>query len=92
MSDELSKRELGSLAESNVGLLPEVREAIELLQALGPVLARAQKACKIAERANAAKAAHDDDAEADATVGEMVDAGAKFRVIASVIEDLNRYL
>ena len=92
MSDELSKRDIRALAESNVGMLPEVKEAIELLAALGPVLTRAQKACKIGERANAAKAAHDDDAQADATTGEMVDAAAKFRVIAGVVDDLNRYL
>jgi len=92
MSDELSKRDIRALAESNVGLLSEVKEAIELLAALGPVLARAQKSCKIAERINAAKSAIDGDEIADATAGEMGDAAAKFRIIAGVVEDLNRYL
>ena len=93
MSDELSKRDIRALAESNVGLLPEVKEAIELLAALGPALARAQKACMTGDSKYAARSAADEnDAEADATVGEMVDAGAKFRVISSVIEDLNRYV
>jgi hypothetical protein len=93
MSDELSKRDIRALAESNVGLLPEVKEAIELLAALGPVLDRAQKACKSGSNTNAAKSASDEnDAVADATAGEMVDAAAKFRVISCVIDDLNRYL
>ena len=92
MSDELSKRELRSLAESNVGLLSEVREAIELLQALEMVLKRAQWACRTGEKFNAAKSASDGDEIADETAGEMGDAAAKFRVISSVIEDMNRYM
>jgi len=92
MSDELSKRDIRNLAEQNVGLLPEVKEAIELLAALGPVLARAQKACKTGEKINAAKSASDGDEIADETAGEMGDAAAKFRIIAGVVEDLNRYL
>ena len=92
MSDELSKRDIRALAESNVGLLPEVQEAIALLAALGPAIIRARRACGIEERINAAKSAREDDAVADATSAEMRDVDGKFRVIASVIEDLNRYL
>ena len=89
---ELSKRDLEALAESNVGLLAEVQEVLALLAAALPAIKRAEKACRIEERANAAKSASDGDEEADATAGEMGDAAAKFRVIAGVVEDLNRYL
>ena len=89
---ELSKRDLEALAESNVGLLDEVQEAIALLAAALPAIQRATKACRTEERANAAKSADTGDEEADATAGEMADAAAKFRVIAGVVEDLNRYL
>ena len=92
MSDELSKRDIRALAESNVGLLPEVQEAIALLAALGPAIERAQQACRTGEKINAAKSASDGDEIADETAGEMGDASAKFRVIAGVVEDLNRYL
>ena len=92
MSDELSKRDIERLAEQNVGLLEEVQEAIALLKAAVPAIRRAQVACRGNERINAAKSASDGDAIADATAGEMGDAAAKFRVIASVVEDLNRYL
>jgi hypothetical protein len=92
MSDELSKRDIERLAEQNVGLLTNVQEAIALLQALGPVLTRAEAACKIGASNNAAKCRGVENAEADATAGTMGDAAAKFRVIAGVVEDLNRYV
>ena len=92
MSDELSKRDIEALAESNVGLVAEVKEAIELLVAAIPAIVRAHKACRSEEKANAAKSANDGDAIADATAGEMSDVAAKFRIIAGVVEDLNRYL
>ena len=89
---ELSKRDIERLAESNVGLLAEVQEAIALLAAALPAIQRATKACRTEERANAAKSASDGDAIADATAGVMSDVAAKFRIIAGVVEDLNRYL
>lgn len=89
---ELSKRDIRALAEQNVGLLAEVQEAIALLASALPAIRRAEKACKTEARVNAAKSASDGDEEADATAGEMGDAAAKFRVIAGVVEDLNRYL
>ena len=90
---ELSKRDIEALAENNVGLLPEVQEAADALAALVPMMKRAQKACKTAANENAAKSASDqDDAEADATTGTMMDAHHIFRRIVAEIESLERYI
>jgi hypothetical protein len=90
---ELSKRDIEALAEQNVGHLKEVQESVCLLMAIAPALKRAQKACKTAANENAAKSASDqDDAEADATTGTMMDAHHAFRRIVAEIESLERYI
>lgn len=91
MTEELSKKDVEALAEENVGLLPEVEEAVDLLRSVEKVLIRAQKACKTAANANAAKSTSDGDAVADATAGTMMDAWHSFRRIRAEIEELAKY-
>lgn len=91
MTEELSKRDIQALAENNVGLLPEVEEAVELLRAATHVIARARRACMIGERKNAAKAEAECDDEASATADAMYKASAVFNTIIGHIESLAKY-
>lgn len=91
MTEELSKRDIEDLSEKNVGLLPEVEEAVDLLRAVEKVLVRAQKACKTAATENAEKSKTGDDPVADATAGTMLDAWHSFRRIRAEIEELAKY-
>lgn len=91
MTEELSKRDIEALAEQNVGLLPEVEEAVELLRASEKVLQRARRACLTAGRENAAKSEHDCDELAGATSDTMHEAAKAFQTIIGHIESLAKY-
>lgn len=76
-----------SLACGDVGLLPEVQAANDLLKACIPLINQARKACMTLHAKTLAASANDPEANA-ATAIEAEDASARYRGLIVLIEEL----
>ena len=93
MTEELSDSDMNGLAKQNVGLLPEVAEAFDMLAATVPALKRARKKCCFEARVNLQKFMNDgNDTEADMTVDKMYSVDEKIRRIMECINELSEYI